>query len=236
MNGISSYGAYLSNQYNNSITNNQRTNSTKQTQASNDKDEVKLSDRAKNLLKELRQTYGNVDFMVASYSSDEEADTYLSRGTKDFSVLIDPEELEKMASDEDTKKKNLGIIDEAMGKLSDMKDKLGDKKDQVTRLGVSIDKNGTVSYFAELETLSEKQRERIEEAKENKKEEEGGYIQSSRVKRTKVTADSVDGLFDKINNVDWSKIKEEKPDPEMNRFDFSIWFYELLSYVDPALI
>ncbi len=222
MNGISSYGAYLSNQYNNSITNNQRTNSTKQTQASNDKDEVKLSDRAKNLLKELRQTYGNVDFMVASYSSDEEADTYLSRGTKDFSVLIDPEELEKMASDEDTKKKNLGIIDEAMGKLSDMKDKLGDKKDQVTRLGVSIDKNGTVSYFAELETLSEKQRERIEEAKENKKEEEGGYIQSSRVKRTKVTADSVDGLFDKINNVDWSKIKEEKPDPEMNRFDFSI--------------
>lgn len=222
MNGISSYGAYLSNQYNNSITNNQRTNSTKQTQASNDKDEVKLSDRAKNLLKELRQTYGNVDFMVASYSSDEEADTYLSRGTKDFSVLIDPEELEKMASDEDTKKKNLGIIDEAMGKLSDMKDKLGDKKDQVTRLGVSIDKNGTVSYFAELETLSEKQRERIEEAKENKKEEEGGYIQNSRVKRTKVTADSVDGLFDKINNVDWSKIKEEKPDPEMNRFDFSI--------------
>lgn len=222
MNGISSYGAYLSNQYNNSITNNQRTNSTKQTQASNDKDEVKLSDRAKNLLKELRQTYGNVDFMVASYSSDEEADTYLSRGTKDFSVLIDPEELEKMASDEDTKKKNLGIIDEAMGKLSDMKDELGDKKDQVTRLGVSIDKNGTVSYFAELETLSEKQRERIEEAKENKKEEEGGYIQSSRVKRTKVTADSVDGLFDKINNVDWSKIKEEKPDPEMNRFDFSI--------------
>lgn len=222
MNGISSYGAYLGNQYNNNITNSQKANSTKQTQASKDKDEVKLSDKAKNLLQELRKTYGNVDFMVASYSSDEEADAYLSRGTKDFSVLIDPEELEKMANDEDTKKKNLGIIDEAMGKLSDMKDKLGDKKDEVTRLGVSIDKNGTVSYFAELETLSEKQRERIEEAKENKKEEEGGYIQSSRVKRTKVTADSVDGLFDKINNVDWSKIKEEKPDLEMNRFDFSI--------------
>lgn len=222
MNGISSYGAYLGNQYNNNITNSQKANSTKQTQASKDKDEVKLSDKAKNLLQELRKTYGNVDFMVASYSSDEEADAYLSRGTKDFSVLIDPEELEKMANDEDTKKKNLGIIDEAMGKLSDMKDKLGDKKDEVTRLGVSIDKNGTVSYFAELETLSEKQRERIEEAKENKKDEEGGYIQSSRVKRTKVTADSVDGLFDKINNVDWSKIKEEKPDLEMNRFDFSI--------------
>lgn len=221
MNGINSYGAYWGNQYNNNITSNQRTNSTKKTQASKNKDEVKLSDKAKNLLKELRKSYGNVDFMVASYSSDEEADAYLSRGTKDFSVLIDPEELEKMASDDKTKQKNLSILDEAMGKLSDMKDKLGDKKNEVTRFGVSIDKNGTVSYFAELETLSEKQRERIEESKENKKEE-GRYIQGPRVKRTRVTASSVEGLFDKINNVDWSKIKEEKPDQDINRFNFSI--------------
>lgn len=219
MNGISSYGAYLGSQYDNT-TYGQRTNSTKQTQAVKDKDEVKLSDKAKNLLKELRQSYGNVDFMVASYNTDEEADAYLSKGTKDFSVLIDPEELEKMANDEKTRQKNLGVIDEAMGKLSDMKDKLGDKKDEVTRLGVSIDKNGTVSFFAELEKLSEKQKERIESSKENK--EEGGYVQSPRIKRTKVTASSVDGLFDKINNVDWSKIKEEKPEPDRNRFNFSI--------------
>lgn len=219
MNGISSYGAYLGNQYDNT-TYSQKTNNARQTQASKDKNEVKLSDKAKNLLQELRKSYGNVDFMVANYSTDEEADAYLSRGTKDFSVLIDPEELEKMASDEETKKKNLGIIDDAMGKLSDMKDNLGDKKDEVTRFGVSIDKNGTVSFFAELETLSEKQKERIENSKENK--EEGGYIQSQRVKRTRVTASSVDGLFDKINNVDWSKIKEEKPDPDKNRFNFSI--------------
>ncbi len=220
MNGISSYGAYLGNQYDNTTHSSQRTNSTKQTQAVKDKDEVKLSDKAKNLLKELRKSYGNVDFIVANYNTDEEADAYLSRGTKDFSVLIDPEELEKMASDEKTKQKNLGIIDDAMGKLSDMREKLGDKKDEVTRFGISIDKNGTVSFFAELETLSEKQRERIENSKEDK--EEGRYIQSPRVKRTKVTANSADELLDKINNVDWSKIKEEKTEPDRNRFNFSI--------------
>ena len=69
-----------------------------------------------------------------------------------------------------------------------------------------MDKNGNVSFFAELETLSEKQRERIEESKEEK----GGYIRGGRVKRTRVTASSTEELLDKINKVDWSKIKEEK--------------------------
>lgn len=222
MNGISSYGAYLGNQYNNiTSSSSQSTKASKQTQASTDKNEVKLSDKAKNLLKELRKSYGNVDFMVANYNTDEEADAYLSKGTKEFSVLIDPQELEKMASDENTKQKNLGVIDDAMNKLSDMKDKLGNKKDEVTRVGMSIDKNGTVSFFAELQTMSEKQRQRIEDAKAEKKDE-GGYIQSPRVKKTKVTASSTDELLNKINNVDWSKIKEEKQAQDMNRFNFSI--------------
>lgn len=216
MNGISSYGAFLGNNYNSTIQN-KKTNNVKQVQETKDKD-IKLSDKAKNLLKELRKTYGDVDFIVASYETDEEADAYLSRGTKDFSVLIDPEELEKMANDDELKKKNLGIIDEAKEKLSGMKDQLGDKKDEVTRLGVSIDKNGNVSFFAELETLSEKQKERIEAAKEEK----GGYIRGSHVKKTRVSASSAEELVEKINNVDWSKIKEEKQEENKSRMDFSI--------------
>ena len=123
-----------------------------------------------------------------------------------------------MANDDELKKKNLGIIDEAKEKLSGMKDQLGDKKDEVTRLGVSIDKNGKVSFFAELETLSEKQKERIEASKEEK----GGYIRGSHVKKTRVSAASAEELLEKINNVDWSKIKEEKQEENKNRMDFSI--------------
>jgi len=224
MNGINSYNAYLNNQYNTTTSKSQKTGYNKSSYnnkvqvASNDNDEVKLSDKAKDLLKELRQKYGNIDFMVASYNTDEEADSYLSRGTKEFSVLIDPEELEKMAGDEDRKNKNIGIIEEATGTLSTMKEKLGDKKDEVKNIGISIGKDGSVSYFASLEKLSEKQKERIESQKEDK----GGYIQSPRIKKARVTAASAEELLDKINNVDWTKIKEEKPGPEQNKFNYSI--------------
>ena len=204
MNGISGLGVYEKNYYDSQVQN-KKTNSTKKTQ-SKDK-EVNLSDRAKELLKELKKTYGDIDFIVASYNSDEEADSYLANGTKEFSVLIDPEELEKMASDDNVKKKNLGIIEEAREKLSDMKENLGDKKDDVKRLGVSIDKNGTVTYFADLEKMSEKQRERIEKAREEKREYIGAH---SNVKRTRVNAPSAEELLEKIKGIDWSVIQGQR--------------------------
>lgn len=232
MNGISSYGAYLGSQYDSHVQNRNKSAATAGKTQDVKAKGVQLSDKAKDLLKELRQAYGNVDFMVADYNTDEEADSILSKGTKEFSVLIDPEELEKMANDEDVKKKNLGIIDEAMGKIKDIKEQLGDKTDEVVHIGVSIDKNGTVSYFADLETLSDRQKERIEESKEEKAEEkkesakeEGRYIHGRRVKKTRVSASSAEGLLDEINNVDWAGIKEERPAaPEYqgSRFSYSI--------------
>ena len=216
MNGISGLGVYEKNYYDSQVQN-KKTNSTKKTQ-SKDK-EVNLSDRAKELLKELKKTYGDIDFIVASYNSDEEADSYLANGTKEFSVLIDPEELEKMASDDKVKKKNLGIIEEAREKLSDMKENLGDKKDDVKRLGVSIDKNGTVTYFADLEKMSEKQRERIEKAREEKREYIGAH---SNVKRTRVNAPSAEELLEKIKGIDWSVIQGQRQELSGGRYSFSI--------------
>ena len=216
MNGISGLGVYEKNYYDSQVQN-KKTNSTKKTQ-SKDK-EVNLSDRAKELLKELKKTYGDIDFIVASYNSDEEADSYLANGTKEFSVLIDPEELEKMASDDNVKKKNLGIIEEAREKLSDMKENLGDKKDDVKRLGVSIDKNGTVTYFADLEKMSEKQRERIEKAREEKREYIGAH---SNVKRTRVNAPSAEELLEKIKGIDWSVIQGQRQKLSGGRYSFSI--------------
>ena len=202
MNGISGLGVYEKNYYDSQVQN-KKTNSTKKTQ-SKDK-EVNLSDRAKELLKELKKTYGDIDFIVASYNSDEEADSYLANGTKEFSVLIDPEELEKMASDDNVKKKNLGIIEEAREKLSDMKENLG--------------KNGTVTYFADLEKMSEKQRERIEKAREEKREYIGAH---SNVKRTRVNAPSAEELLEKIKGIDWSVIQGQRQELSGGRYSFSI--------------
>ena len=63
-----------------------------------------LSQGAKDLLNEMQKKYGDMDFFVADYSSDDEAQRYLSRGGKEYSVLIVPELLEKMAADDSVKK------------------------------------------------------------------------------------------------------------------------------------
>lgn len=43
-----------------------------------------LSQGAKDLLSEMQKKYSDMDFFIANYSSDEEAQKYLSRGSKDF--------------------------------------------------------------------------------------------------------------------------------------------------------
>ncbi len=128
---------------------------------------VELSDAAKSLLKELQDKYSDMDIMVASYSTDEEASQIMSRGTKTYQLLIDPEELEKMASDMDTKSKYMGLIDDARASLDGLKEKLGEDSD-VKKLGFSIDKDGNTKFFAELEKVSKRNEEYIEKVKEDK--------------------------------------------------------------------
>jgi hypothetical protein len=101
-----------------------------------------LSKAAQNLLKELQKKYGNMDFIVADFETDEEAASLLSRGNAEYSTLFTPDELEKMAADEDVKNKNLKTLDDAVAKLGDMKSQLGDKADDVTRIGISFGDDG----------------------------------------------------------------------------------------------
>ena len=225
MNRVNSYGAYQNSYYESSIQNRKDKDQEKKTKAAEKKEETKsskqpvLSSKAKQLLKELQKKYGNMEFTIASYDTEAEAKSYLSGGTKEYSVLIDPDELEKMASDENVKDKYLGMLEDATSKLADMKEQLGSQKDEVTHMGVSIGKDGTMSFFADLEKLSEKQRERIEKNREEKRE---GNASSDNVKRTRVYADSPEELLKKIRQIDWSKIKEEKAAENSRKFDFSV--------------
>ncbi|WP_296457097.1 DUF6033 family protein [uncultured Acetatifactor sp.] len=191
-----------------------------------------LSKAAQNLLKELKKTYSNMDFIVADFETDEEAASLMSRGTAEYSALFTPEELEKMAADEDVKNKNMKILDGAVSKLDEMKTKLGDKADDVTRIGISFGDDGEVSFFAELEKNSEKQRERIEKqredkkdaAKENGKAEAAEYLAHGKAtgKRTTVYASTIEELAEKIANVDWNAVKEERQSTTGQRFDFTV--------------
>ena len=233
MSKIEGYGVYQ-NSYMGGTTQSKSAREAEKTEKPEKKEPVQLSDKAKKLLEEMKKNYSNMDFIVADYESEEEAAAYLSRGTKEFSTLIDPETLEAMAADKDVKDKYMGILDDAVGKLKDIKEQLGDSEDDVARVGISIDKDGKVSYFAELEKSGERQKEWVEKTREAKKEEraeqekkaqeqkEQDIAAQGRTKKTIVKADTVEELLEKIKNVDWNQIKAEEKQVTGGKFDFSI--------------
>jgi len=180
---------------------------------------VELSRDAKNLLKELQQKYGNMDFIVGDYETDEEAAAYLARGTKEYSVLIGAEELEEMAKDKSVKKEYTDKIESARNELAYMKSQLEESGEDVKKMGVTFGKDGSTTLFASLEKMGEQQKERIEEAREAKRAEKNSDSGYQKVKRTTVKANSADELLEKIRNVDWDAIGEEKVPVAGGRFD-----------------
>lgn len=205
---------------------------------------VKLSDNAKSLLEELKQKYTNMDFMVADYNSDEEAQNILARGTKQYSVLIDPDTLEQMAADQEIKEKYVAIIDGATEKIQGIKDELGEDGKEVTRIGFTVGQDGAVKYFAELEKMSDQQMARIEEAREEKKAQQKEVEEKEKekqeeekktekdkkerpavqeaAKRITVQASTVEELIEKIKNVDWNKVQTQEANAAGVRFDLAI--------------
>ena len=243
MDKIGSYGVYQRNYYDRPKAGKNGTAAASEARGTKaaDQTKVELSDAAVKLLKELKKTYGNTDFIVADYETDEEAAAYLSRGRSPYSVLITPDEREKMAADENIKNENLKVLDDAFAKLDQMKEQLGEKGQEVSRVGISIGSDGKISYFAELEKVSEKQRERIEEKRESSREEsrkemkemarkkmdelrgKGPASMPGREpsKRTTVRASSVEELLEKIGQVDWNEVPDEII-PSGHRFDYTI--------------
>ena len=175
--------------------------------------EVKtLSTRAQNLLKNLKEKYGNMDFMVADFDSSEEAKEILSRGTKEYSVLFSSEELEKMASDEDYLNEKLKGIDGAVRMSEEINQKFGFTSESgaenpsdtsIAKFGISFQSDGTMTLFAELEKSGVNQQERPE-------------------KRTTLQASTMEELMKKIQELDWNTIKAEDVPDAGSKFDFSV--------------
>ncbi len=137
----------------------------------------KLSKAASALLDKLKEKYKNMDFFVENYSSDEEASSILNRGTKEFSVLIEPETLEKMASDPETLAKYESVLDGAGDTVEKIREELGDENaENLQSVGFSFDDDGKMSFFAtiseSLDGIAEKRQESIDKAKEAKEAKE----------------------------------------------------------------
>ena len=136
--------------------------------------EDKLSSKAKNYLDNLRKNYGDYDFIVADAGDDRRA--LLDKSDKEFSVIFSNSELERMAADEKYASEKMRRVET----IVDMSDGIceqfgyerawgkGSENDTIiNKLAVSINDNGSMSIFVELEKMSEKQKDYIEKLREN---------------------------------------------------------------------
>ena len=197
--------------------------------------EDKLSTKAKNYLENLRKTYGDYEFFVADASDDKRA--LLDKSTKEFSVIFSSSELEKMANDEEYARKKLHAVQTAVDMSKRICEQFGferggEKEEEgngfINKIAISFNEDGTMSIFAELEKVSEKQKDYIEKIKEKradeKKEAEELAEKKAKekdvaVKKVTLEASTEEELVEKIANIDWNKIAGENVGV---RFDFSV--------------
>lgn len=145
--------------------------------------EPKLSARAQKLLKELQEKYGDTSFIVASYSSDDEADRLLARGSKEYSVLISPETLEEMAADDKVKQKYIDEIDGARSQFDQIKERLISSGGNLTanQVKISFDQDGKAQIVLAL-------------------------LEKSTGRKAEVSGSAMDDLWEKIGGIDWESI------------------------------
>ncbi len=175
--------------------------------------EPKLSDKALKYYEQLKKKYSNMEFVLVS--PDKKAEVERNKGmyasNKELLVLIDSDKIERMAEDEEYRKKYEGILSNATSQVEMMKRQLGTNANQVSSIGMSFDDHGNASFFAVVDKSLATQRERIAakreenreakraEAKKAEKENEAEKLDKSH--KVTVTAKSWDELLRKIDKV-----------------------------------
>jgi hypothetical protein len=123
--------------------------------------DTRLGKEEYDYLQTLKEKYGNVDFVVANFEDGEDTSRFAT-GDKEYTCVITPALLKKMAADEATAAKYEKVIEGAGADLTDMKEQIAaldtdesetdpvNLKEQVQNYGFSMDNSGKVSYFALL--------------------------------------------------------------------------------------
>ena len=207
--------------------------------------EQKISQKAQKLLDKLRKQYGNMDFFVSDKNSD--IKSMLRNSSKEFSVIFSVEELEKMAEDEDYAKEQMDRVDQAIRMSKEINTKYGYAsaygknagQGEITKIGIAVGDDGTMTFFAELERSSAKQREYMERSRDKRAEDrktaekkavEKKAAEKEKDKRLKeymgsdravVEASSIEELVWKMNRIDWSDPRRGMRG-EGSRFDYSV--------------
>ena len=211
-------------------------------------DALQLSSKVQAYLDKLNKSYDNMEFLV--YNSGKDAKEVLSHSTKEVTVMLSREEIEKMASDEKYAAEKMKGVQGALRMSEQINCEFGytsafgknseNADTRISRIAISFNDDGSTNIFAELEKSSRKQREQLEEARAEKRAEDkrtqkkqqekrleekaaDRYLRTNAdTKRTVVEAGSVDELMNRIAAVDWNEIRAEGRSESGGRFDFSI--------------
>ena len=132
----------------------------------------KLSEKAQKYYDELKSKYQSLDFVLVSKDMKEMAKANASSfaNPNKMVVLIDEEKIERMAEDEQFRKKYEGIIASAGTKLPELKQALGNTSG-VKGFGMQVNDDGSTSFFAVMQKSFDAQAEHIEKIRAEKKEE-----------------------------------------------------------------
>ena len=130
-----------------------------------------LSDKAKKYYEQLKKKYSNMDFILVSKDKKAEAQANAGRyaNANRMVVLIDEEKIERMAVDEEYRKKYEAIISGSQNQLSQLKDSLGVNAASVKTYGMQVNDGGNASFFAVIDKSLAAQRARIDKRAAEKK-------------------------------------------------------------------
>ena len=190
----------------------------------------KLSEKAAKYYEELKKKYGDMDFVLVSKDKMEEvkANAAAYGSANKTVVLIDEEKIERMANDEEFRKKYEGIIENGRSQLKSMAEQMNGNS-SIKGFGMQVNDNGTVSFFAAMEKsntavsekLAEKRaakkaQQKAAEKKAHKKEAQEKLQEKIKEKETDgpnfkpdevetISANSIEELLKKIEDFDFAK-------------------------------
>ncbi|MFR5464293.1 MAG: DUF6033 family protein [Agathobacter rectalis] len=128
--------------------------------------EKNLSKEAQKMLKDMRGSRTDMDFMVADFENGDNAKDILAQSDKEFTVIFSKEEMEKMASDPKYYAEKMHSIEGALRMSDEINAQFGferafgktngiensaDTDTKITKFGISFNSDGTTTFFAQLE-------------------------------------------------------------------------------------
>lgn len=195
--GMDNILSTLSGKYDNTV--NKENKIEKNEKSKNNFDSSKLSETASNYLKELKTKYSDSEIVVVGSDQADQATEIASnvKTNKSTVIVLTEDELEKMATDEETRTQNEALLDEAFQQLPEAMKKMSESGLDIKTMGIEI-KNGTTNYFAVVDKSLSAQKERIEAKQEEKRAEQK---EAKKENLTKVTASSLDEFIKKLEDV-----------------------------------